>query len=170
MADGGGSFQIAGHVPERSAKPMQKWFDLTDDLGVDGFEVHLSYMSKKTLDRWARDCTKMARNPATKKKEPKLDERALYRLYAAHIFLGWRGLTVGGLKRMIELHDIEGVPDNTPVEFSAENVVYLLENAYDVDAVVTNIVKDISNFLSGGPRETTAEEHETEDEEIASGN
>lgn len=162
-------FKIGEHV-SRTEKATEKWFDLSEDLNQHGFEVLLAHISRKTLDRWVRDCTRSVRNPVTKRKEPKLDEKALWRLYASHVIRDWRGLTVGMLRKMIVLTGCDEVAAETVVACNQENVVSLLENAFDFDTVVTDIARDPANFLEGGPRETEEEETEVVAEEEARGN
>lgn len=174
MTENGGSeaFSIGAFVPKKSDGPIEKWFDISESTRIRGFEVRVRHISKRTIERWSRECTRMVFNPDTNRKEPKINNKALFSLYAEHVIPEWRGLTVGGVRKILVLNaGSSQVPDSTLVAPTKENIINLLENASNsFDVLITDLARDPRNFIAGGPKETPEEEMEEDEEEGAVGN
>lgn len=168
MEGSGNVFRIADFVKKTDDAPMERWFNIGAILDIEGFEILVRHLSKRTLVRWQTDYQKIVRNPKTGRKEPRIDEEALYRAYAEKVIIGWRGLTLRGLRKLMVVETT--APDDTEIQYSPDNVVSLLRYANDFDAEATAFATSPSNFMEGGPAETEAEEAAADSEEAAAGN
>ena len=168
MEGSGNIFRIADHARKTDEAPLERWFNIGAALDIEGFEIRVRHLSKRTLVKWQTDYQKLVRNPKTGRKEPRIDEEALFRAYAEKVITDWRGLTVAGLRKLMVVDT--AAPDDTVVAYSSDNVVALLRYATDFDSEVTGFATSPSNFMEGGPSETEAEEADAEAEDAASGN
>ena len=92
-------FQINAHAVKKT-KTLTKRFEV-DCVPFDDFYMEVSYVSKRTIQRWVERATKMVRNAVTKKREQRIDETKLFKLYAENVIVGWDGLDVG--KRLADI-------------------------------------------------------------------
>lgn len=155
------SFQINAHVVKQT-KSLVRWFDV-DCVPFEGFRLKLAYVNKRTFERWYQRCSKLVHNPTTKKREQRLDEKKFFREYAENVVLDWDGLTLGDLKKIVAMSGVEGLPDDTVIDCSPENIVALLQNALELDTWISNLVTDPLAFQVDASEEEGEEEVPLED-------
>lgn len=140
-------FQIAKHIAAKDAVSSRRWFDAEEVTGIAGFQIELAHLSKKALESMVRRCIKSVYDRQVKRQVERLDNEALYALYAQNVVLNWKGLDVGGLKKLVAIKVPEGTNDNTPVDYSEENVIHLLDNARALDNWITEKASSPENFI-----------------------
>lgn len=118
--------------------------------GISGFFVTLGYVGKSKLREIGRRSTVIRFK--NHKEIPDIDDEKMTKYTTQAAILGWRGLTVKGVKQLIVL-DINGVPGETieekeqyPVDFTEENAELLLRESMHFDEWVSNIIMDLSRF------------------------
>ena len=107
------------------------WFKFSEEPEYKGFELKLRYLDPRTIDRLRRRCTTIRRG------REELDEDKLFRLATEYTFVGFRGLTVAILKRLMPVKKCktpEGrvLKDDEEVPFSSQNALFLRENSYAI--------------------------------------
>ncbi|TKJ30074.1 hypothetical protein CEE39_08535 [bacterium (candidate division B38) B3_B38] len=107
------------------------WFRFSEELEFKGFELKLRYLDPRTIDRLRRRCITVRRG------REELDEDKLFRLATEYTFVGFRGLTVAILKRLMPVKQCktpEGrvLKDDEEVPFTPQNALFLRENSYAI--------------------------------------
>jgi len=107
------------------------------------FEVEIRYLPRADLARiWDRSqVTKWDKRTHVQVKEQ--DRESFYKMFIDKVFVGWKGLTVATLAKMIR---IKVEDPSVEVPFSAENAFVLMSNAYDFDIYIQQAALDIGNF------------------------
>ena len=151
------AFNLKGQVI-KDDEVRSEWFEVPE---LGGFFMKIAYLSKVAIDRMTARHTRYVYSKAQKARVPKLNTDGLYREFASHIILDWKGLTAGMLKQVIVLKDAHKVPDDAPVPYNEDNVVILLENARAIDNWVVEIAADASPFNTATEEEEARNETET---------
>ena len=107
------------------------WFPFSDDPFFSGFEIKLRFLDPKTIDRIRRKCLRIALG------KEELDEEKFFRLTTEYSFVGFRGLTVRMLKRLMPLREVrlpggKVLEDDDEIPYSPKNALFLRENSYAI--------------------------------------
>lgn len=153
-------FNIRDYIPARNKQDTARWFPVEVAPDATNFRMKINHVSKRTLEKWGKACTKYVYSRAQKAKVPELNQEALFRKYAESVIEDWDGLTIGDLMTLIRLEVPEGTDLKQEVTCTQDNVVALLLNARAIDDWVTDIAVDPSNYVDRD--EDEEEEAETE--------
>jgi len=107
------------------------WFPFSDDPAFRGFELKLRFLNPRALDNLRKRCIRMRRG------REDFDGDKFIRLITEHCFIGFRGLTVGMLKKLMPLRRCRTdqgreLKDDQEVEYTPENALFLRQNCYDI--------------------------------------
>jgi hypothetical protein len=107
------------------------WFPFSDDPSFSGFELKLRFLDPKTIDRLRKRCLRVDIG------KEGIDEEKFFRLATEHSFVGFRGLTVNMLKRLMPLREVRSpggkvLGDDEEILYSPENALFLRENSYAI--------------------------------------
>lgn len=125
---------LKGKILEESSRTV--WAEFKP-----GFQVEIKYSPRGKLGKIYEQATVKEWDPKGFMKST-VDSKKLYELMAKDLMVGWRGLTPGILRTMV---DMESYPDSE-VPYSAEDAAELLEKAYDFDGWVQKITTDLEIF------------------------
>jgi hypothetical protein len=107
------------------------WFPFSDNPDFRGFELKLRFITPRAADNLRKRCIRRRRG------REDLDEDKLFRLTTEHCLTGFRGLTVGILKKLMPLKSLRNsqgreLKDDEEIEYCPENAMFLRDNSYDV--------------------------------------
>ncbi len=107
------------------------WFKFSEEPEYEGFELKLRYLDPRTIDRLRRRCTTVRRG------REELNEDKLFRLATEYTFVGFRGLTIAILRRLMPVKQCrtpEGrvLENDEQLPFSPSNALFLRENSYAI--------------------------------------
>lgn len=114
----------------------------------EGVFFHLRYMPKSRFRAMADDCTESRYNAQTKVREPKLDTTRFLKRFLKDAVLGWRGVTLKSLSRLVEI-DLSSYSEEdmrTDIGFNLEELERLIDMVYDLDPFIQASVTDIKTF------------------------
>ena len=115
--------------------------------GLDGFEVELANLSRKELVALRKKCTQQKFNRKTRAFEETLDDDKFVKEFTQATVKGWKGLQLGFLEDLV-LVDLKGQDATTPLEYTEENALLLVENSSEFDNWLNEVVFDLENFRS----------------------
>jgi len=113
--------------------------------GLDGFEVELANLSRKELVALRKKCTQQKFNRKTRAFEETLDDDKFVKEFTNSTVKGWKGLQLGFLEDLV-LVDLKGQNTSTPLEYTEENALLLVENSSEFDNWLNEVVFDLENF------------------------
>jgi hypothetical protein len=113
--------------------------------GLDGFEVELANLSRKELVALRKKCTQQKFNRKTRAFEETLDDDKFVKEFTNSTVKGWKGLQLGFLEDLV-LVDLKGQDATTPLEYTEENALLLVENSSEFDNWLNEVVFDLENF------------------------
>ena len=113
--------------------------------GLDGFEVELANLSRKELVALRKKCTSQKFNRKTRGFEESLDDDKFVKEFTNSTVKGWKGLQLGYLEDLV-LVDLKGQDATTPLEYTEENALLLVENSSEFDNWLNEVVFDLDNF------------------------
>jgi hypothetical protein len=113
--------------------------------GLDGFEVELANLSRKELVALRKKCTQQKFNRKTRAFEETLDDDKFVKEFTNSTVKGWKGLQLGFLEDLV-LVDLKGQDASTPLEYTEENALLLVENSSEFDNWLNEVVFDLENF------------------------
>ena len=122
--------------------------------GLDGFEVELANLSRKELVALRKKCTQQKFNRKTRAFEETLDDDKFVKEFTQATVKGWKGLQLGFLEDLV-LVDLKGQDATTPLEYTEENALLLVENSSEFDNWLNEVVFDLENFRTKQQRKTT---------------
>ena len=130
------------------------WFPFSDQLDFRGFELKLRFLNPRALDKLRKRCTRIRRG------REDFDDDKFFRLTTEHCLVGFRGLTVGILNKLMLLKPIRNpqgqtLKENQEIEFTPENALFLRENSWDVRAFINERQTEWEEFY-----------HQRRDEEL----
>jgi hypothetical protein len=114
----------------------------------EGIFFHLRFVPKSRFRSLADDCTEHRYNAQTKVREPKLDSARFLSKFLKESVLGWRGVTLQSLSRIVEI-DLSSYSEEElkqEIVFSVDELVKLFDMVYDIDQFVQSAVTDIKTF------------------------
>ncbi len=109
---------------------------------MEGFDVELQFVERKTLQEMRRKCTRTIWRSHQPVEE--LDEERFYKMLAGHI-LGWRGLNEDVLRKLFPLPDGFSL-DGLEVPCDDANKSYMLQDAYGFDDFVFKHLTDLETL------------------------
>ena len=118
---------------------------LVEFPGLDGFEVELANLSRKELVALRKKCTQQKFNRKTRAFEETLDDDKFVKEFTNSTVKGWKGLQLGFLEDLV-LVDLKGQNTSTPLEYTEENALLLVENSSEFDNWLNEVVFDLENF------------------------
>jgi len=124
--------------------------------GLDGFEVELANLSRKELVALRKKCTQQKFNRKTRAFEETLDDDKFVKEFTNSTVKGWKGLQLGFLEDLV-LVDLKGQDAATPLEYTEENALLLVENSSEFDNWLNEVVFDLENFRTDFKKPTKGE-------------
>jgi hypothetical protein len=115
---------------------------------VPNFFVKVAYASKHVLQQIREECKETFFNTRSRTQEEKLNDEKMRKAYARQIIQGFRGLTLGGLQKIVPGTgvDQENVSLDTPVEYTEELAEVLIQVSIDFENWVIDIATNVENF------------------------
>lgn len=112
-----------------------------------GIRVKLRYMSKQSVSKLLTSCMAWEWNKNTKQREQKLNMERFISEFSERTVLGWE-MTLRQLNEVVLLDPALLVGKNMEeaVEFTKDNLEFMLKNAHGFDGFVQDQSVDISNF------------------------
>lgn len=123
------------------ASRPERWFRYGDI-----FELKLTFIPKAELGELVKKHMVRKWDPKTHQRTDELDGKGMLGDFAIKAIKDWRGLTVGGLAKMVPLKGGAKVSRDVLVEFSPENATELLLTAYDLETFVRETVLNLDSF------------------------
>jgi hypothetical protein len=77
----------------------------------------------------------------------KVNSEKFYSKFVDKAILGWRGLTLKTLSKIVPIN-LNGQDPESEVLFTKENAIELLQSAYDLDAFLQSSILDVTQFDS----------------------
>ena len=129
---------------------------LVEFPGLDGFEVELANLSRKELVALRKKCTQQKFNRKTRAFEETLDDDKFVKEFTNSTVKGWKGLQLGFLEDLV-LVDLKGQDASTPLEYTEENALLLVENSSEFDNWLNEVVFDLENFRTDFKKQNKGE-------------
>lgn len=111
--------------------------------GVPGFKIRLKYQGRQAIRELVKRSTVHAINSDMQKSE-QLDLDLFNKLFVSSCVLGWTGLNMEGLSKLILLEAVEDLNEEVP--FSTENAEYLISASERFDKFINATVHDLDIF------------------------
>lgn len=124
---------------------MQAWIEYP---GLEGFEVHIVYLSRDELTKIRDAHLRTKFDPRTRERIQEVDDELFVKDYVNQSIIGWKGLTLGMLAQIMPIEIPEDVSDDEEVEYSQEDALLLVQNSPSFDGWVSEVQRDLSNFRS----------------------
>ena len=122
--------------------------------GLDGFEVELANLSRKELLALRKRCTENKFNRKTRGFEESLNDEKFVKEFTESTVKNWKGLQLSYLEDLL-LVDLKNQDPKAELPYSDDNAQQLVENSSEFDNWLNEVVFDLDNFRSGGPRDDT---------------
>ena len=124
--------------------------------GLDGFEVELANLSRKELLALRKRCTENKFNRKTRGFEESLNDEKFVKEFTESTVKNWKGLQLTYLEDLL-LVDLKNQDPKAELPYSDDNAQQLVENSSEFDNWLNEVVFDLDNFRSSGPRNDTEE-------------
>jgi len=124
------------------AQETSSWIEFPD---IDGFEVHLRFLSREDLVKVRNQALTFKFNKRTRQREEEIDNDRFLEAYSEKAILGWRGLKVKHLPMLLPV-DISGTNGDEKVEWSEEEAKDLLQSSSIFDQFITDAMNDFEQF------------------------
>ena len=124
------------------AQETTSWIEFPD---IDGFEVHLRFLSREDLVKVRNQSLTFKFNKRTRQREEEIDNDRFLEGYSAKAILGWRGLKIKHLPMLLPV-DISGANAEETVEWSEEEAKDLLQSSSIFDQFITDAMNDFEQF------------------------
>ena len=111
--------------------------------GVPGFKIRLKYQGRQAIRELVKRSTVHAINSDMQKSE-QLDMDLFNKLFVSSCVLGWTGLNMERLSKLILLEAVEDLNEEVP--FSTENAEYLISASERFDKFINATVHDLDIF------------------------
>jgi hypothetical protein len=122
---------------------------------IDSFEIELHYLAKNELFKITRKSQQISFDRNRQRVE-RLDSEAFDKRFCEAVFVGWTGLTIGTLKKIIPIVK-SAVSDETELAFSVQNATLLCGQSLSF----SNWLWDTLNDLSASGEERIEAEKKT---------
>ena len=124
------------------AQETTSWIEFPD---IDGFEVHLRFLSREDLVKIRNQALTFKFNKRTRQREEEVDNDRFLEAYSAKAILGWKGLKVKHLPMLLPV-DISGANPDEKVEWSEDEAKDLLQSSAIFDQFITDCMSDFEQF------------------------
>lgn len=121
----------------------------TEYPGMPGFKINVNFLSRETLISIRKKATKT--NYKNRVASEEVDDELFLKLYVQATIKGWSGLTMKYLEQLAPV-DISGQDDDTELEFTEENALFLMKNSSNFDSFISETVTDLGNFQSSNAK------------------
>ena len=124
------------------AKESTSWVDVP---GIEGFEVHLRFLTREDLTKIRDRSTSFKFSKKTHQREDETDSAKFLEIYAGKAIIDWRGFKV---KHLVELFpaDISSMDPEETLEYDEEDALALLKNSTIFDQFITDTMNDFEQF------------------------
>jgi hypothetical protein len=112
---------------------------------IDNFEINIKYLPRRELIRISETSQDTIWDKKAHTKINKLDTDRFYTKFVEKAILGWRGLNLKTLSKIIPIN-LDGQNLEAEVPYTKENAIELLKNAYDLEAFLQDSIFDIGKF------------------------
>lgn len=115
----------------------------------DGMFFTVNFLPRTSLQKIFNDSKIRKMDYKTARKEEELDGDKFSRKFCSEVVAGWRGVTPRKIAKLvpIDLVDFTEAERDEEVEFSQEQMSYLLKNAYDLDSFLQGYCQNLDNFV-----------------------
>jgi hypothetical protein len=124
------------------SKETTSWIEFPD---VDGFEVHLRFLTREDLMKIRNQSLTFKFNKRTRQREEEIDNDKFLEHYAGKAVMGWRGLKIKHLPFLLPV-DISGANIEEEVEYSEDEAIELLKSSTIFDQFITDAMNDFEQF------------------------
>lgn len=111
--------------------------------GIDGFVLTVRYISRPKSKEILAGAQKNVLVNGRAVQE--LDTDKFNHDFVTNAIVGWKGLTIGGLDKLM-LIDTEGLDPNDPVEFNIDNAMTLMESSQAFEDFINSTVFSLDQF------------------------
>ena len=111
--------------------------------GIPGFTVRIKYQGRQAIRELAKKAMVHSIGPDMKKTE-QLDIDLFNKLFVSSCVLGWKGLTMENLSKLVLIEPAENPEEE--VEFSVDNAEFLLSASEAFDKFINATVSDLDSF------------------------
>lgn len=110
---------------------------------LDDFEIEIRYLPRSEMRKIGEKATEWYWDQKDHTRKEKMNSEKFYKDFIQKVFVGWSGLTLGTLTKMlpIKVDDLE-----TEIPYTEGNAFELMREAYDFDIFIQNVVVDIEKF------------------------
>lgn len=114
----------------------------------DGLSFKLRYITKANLQRLVKLCVTQVYDDKVKGRREKLDNDKFVELFCREAVLGWEGATLRILSGLAPIDTSTFTEEqlDMPLEFSQENLIYVMRNSFDLDEFLQAAACDIKFF------------------------
>lgn len=124
------------------AQETTSWIEFPD---IDGFEIHLRFLSREDLIKIRNQALTFKFNKRTRQREEEIDNDRFLEAYSEKAILNWRGLKVKHLPMLLPV-DISGANPDEVVEWSEDEAKDLLQSSSIFDQFITDAMNDFEQF------------------------
>jgi hypothetical protein len=113
-----------------------------------GLKLKLRYVSRAELVRISRESTILKYDEKVKGRVPSLDGVKFAGLFCAAAVVGWEGATPETLASMmpLDLSTLTKEQRGAEIEFSVEQLQFLLENTFELETFIQDAALDVRTF------------------------
>lgn len=115
------------------------------DPELKGFELTVAYADKDAMKDVRKQCVTHVYNKKTRAMEESIDEDKFVSSYVGMILKGWVGFKYKYLAELLPV-DLTSVDAEAELPYTLDNAVMLMQNSSVFEAVVGDMVADISAF------------------------
>jgi hypothetical protein len=120
---------------------------------IDGFEVHLRFLTREDLMKIRNQSLTFKFNKRTRQREEEIDNDKFLEHYAGKAIMGWRGLKIKHLPILLPV-DISGANGDEEVEYNEDEAMELLKPSTIFDQFITDAMNDFEQFSKKKAEET----------------
>lgn len=114
---------------------------------VKDFYVKIAYASKFVMNQIRDAAKEVVSNPRTREREERLNDEKLRKEYTRQLILGWRGLTVGTLAKIVP-GAISDADQAKEIPFDIETAEAILEVSLEFENWVIDVATSVDNYTS----------------------
>ncbi len=113
---------------------------------VEGFFVNLRYITRDELTKVRSRNLQTKWNKITHQRDETVDNDSFIKDYTKKVIVGWRGLTVGGLSKLLPVELPEDVDLEEEIPYSDEEALDLITNSTVFDRFITDAMDNLETF------------------------
>jgi hypothetical protein len=112
---------------------------------LDDFEINIRYLPRRELVKISETSTEITWDKKTHTRIDKVNTDRFYSKFVDKAILGWKGLTLSTLSKIVPIN-LNGQDPKAEVVFTKENAIELLRSGYDLDSFLQSSILDITQF------------------------